>query len=161
MTNSNNDSSTRANENNVQQTRRASVYLFWVLQGLLAALFLMAGVVKVISPAQKLQGDGSTLAVPVLLLRFVGAAEILGALGLLLPGIFRIAKYLTPLAAIGLAIITAGATVTVLPAGVAGAVFPFVICMLCILVAYYHRGELSSSATDTRAVANKAMSIEL
>jgi uncharacterized membrane protein YphA (DoxX/SURF4 family) len=70
-------------------------------------------------------------------LHFIGAAEILGGLGLILPGVLKIRTDLTPLAAAGLVIIMIGATVTTLftPAP-AGAVMPFVIGLLAAFVAY-------------------------
>ena len=79
----------------------------WVVQGLLAALFLLAGSVKLVSSAAQMQGPPD---LPLWFLRFIGACEVTGALGLLLPGIFRIRTGLTPLAAAGLVIIMIGAT---------------------------------------------------
>jgi len=57
------------------------------------------------------------IALPGLFLRFIGVCEILGALGLILPGIFRVRTGLTPLAAAALVIIMIGATVVNLMAG--------------------------------------------
>jgi putative oxidoreductase len=63
--------------------------------------------------------------------------ELLGGLGLVLPGIFRIRTGLTPLAAPGLVIITIGATVlTIKSQGFGPALFPLVTCVLCAFVAY-------------------------
>ena len=81
--------------------------VLWVVQGFLAALFLLAGVTKLIMPAEQLTAQSH---LPVELLRFVGVAEIAGALGLILPGIVKIKTFLTPLAAAGLVIIMLGAT---------------------------------------------------
>ena len=95
----------------------------WVLQVLLAAMFVLAGVVKLITPVEQMQDP---VALPGWLLRFVGLSEVAGAAGLLLPGLLRTQTYLTPLAAAGLALVTAGATVITLWGGMgAVALFPF------------------------------------
>ena len=115
--------------------------LLWVVQGLLALLFLFAGVVKLVLPLSQM-----TMPVPLpgLFLRFIGVAEILGALGLILPGLLRIRPGLTPLAAAGLVIIMIGATViTLLGGAVAPALFPLVVGLLTAAVAY---GRLRSAA---------------
>jgi uncharacterized membrane protein YphA (DoxX/SURF4 family) len=79
--------------------------VLWILQGLLAAAFLMAGALKVSQPIAKLEKNMSWVTrFPVPVVRFVGAVEILGALGLILPWATGIARVLTPLAAVGLAI---------------------------------------------------------
>src|ERR671919_1340867 len=83
-------------------------YALWVVQGLLAALFLFAGVMKLILPLEQMAGP---VALPGLFLRFIGVAETLGALGLILPGLLGMRPGLTPLAAAGLVIIMIGATV--------------------------------------------------
>src|SRR6266702_8173002 len=79
----------------------------WIVQGLLAAVFLFAGGTKLVLPLDQLTGP---VALPGLLLRFIGVCEVLGALGLILPGVLRIRPGLTPLAATGLVIIMTGAT---------------------------------------------------
>src|SRR5262249_10375390 len=88
--------------------------LLWIIQILLGALFLFAGGMKLILPLDKMTGP---IPVPGLFLRFIGVCETLGGLGLILPGLFRIRTGLTPLAAAGLVIIMAGATVLNLRAG--------------------------------------------
>jgi uncharacterized membrane protein len=80
--------------------------VLWVLQALLAAMFGLAGVMKSTQPKEKLAknlpwvGDVSLGTV-----RFIGVMELLAALGLILPAATGIATVLTPLAAIGLAVI--------------------------------------------------------
>jgi hypothetical protein len=69
--------------------------------------------------------------------RFLGVAEVLGALGLVLPGLLRIRPGLTPLAAVGLVIIMIGATVVTLVGGmVAVALMNVVLALLGAFVAY-------------------------
>ncbi len=109
-------------------------YALWIVQGLLAALFLFAGGIKLVLPLEKLTGP---VPLPGLFLRFIGVAEVLGALGLILPGLLHIRPGLTPLAAIGLVIIMIGATVITLAGGdVAPALIPLFVGLLSAFVAY-------------------------
>jgi hypothetical protein len=113
----------------------------WSIQGLLAALFLFAGSVKWVLPLDQMSGP---VTLPLWFLRFIGACEILGALGLVLPGIFRIRKSLTPVAACGLAIIMIGAVVVTLIGGdVLPALIPLVVGLLTIFVAYNRWRQLN------------------
>src|SRR4030095_12015784 len=80
--------------------------VLWVVQVLLAALFLFAGVMKLVMPLDQLVG---AVALSGALLPFIGVVETLGALGLILPALLRIRPGLTPLAAVGLVIIMVGA----------------------------------------------------
>jgi hypothetical protein len=106
----------------------------WIVQGLLAALFLFAGGAKLVLPLDQMAGP---VALPGWFLRFLGVAEVLGALGLVLPGLLRIRPGLTPLAAAGLVIIMIGATVVTLVGGmVAVALMNLVVALLAALVAY-------------------------
>src|SRR5438067_2099080 len=84
--------------------------VLWVVQGLLAALFLLAGVPKLIMTPEQMAAPGP-IQLPVLFIRFIGVCEILGAIGMILPGLTGIKPGLTPLGAIGLVIIMIGATV--------------------------------------------------
>ena len=85
----------------------------WIIQIVLAAAFLIAGTTKVLTPREKLRermawvDDFSQTSV-----RLIGTAEILGALGLILPAATGIAPILTPFAAVGLIIIMIGAAIT-------------------------------------------------
>ena len=116
--------------------RTAGVSL-WIVQGLLALLFLFAGGAKLVMPAEMLVGP---LPLPVQFLRFIGACETLGALGLILPGLTRIQTGLTPLAAAGLVIIMIGATSLSLQgvggADPSGAIFPAVTGFLAAFVTF-------------------------
>src|SRR5436309_402457 len=106
----------------------------WIVQGVLAAIFLFAGGMKLALPLEKLAGP---VAVPGLFLRFIGVCEVLGALGLILPGLMRIKPGLTPLAAAGLVIIMIGATVITLVAGeIVPALISLVVGALAAFVAY-------------------------
>jgi len=109
-------------------------YALWIVQGLLALLFLFAGVMKLIMSVEEMTRD---VQMPGAFLRFIAVAELLGAIGLILPGLLRIKPGLTPLAAAGLAIIMIGATVVTLTyMGVAMALFPLVVGLLAVFVAY-------------------------
>src|ERR1700730_4124075 len=85
-------------------TRKLSAAL-WTVQGWLASVFLFTGIMKLTAPSEML----ATLPLPELFVRFLGLAETLGAIGLILPGLLRIRTGLTPLAAAGLVIIMMGA----------------------------------------------------
>jgi len=114
-------------------------YALWIVQGLLAALFLFAGGTKLVLPLDVLMSMGSPnqIQLPGWFVRFIGVVEVLGALGLILPGLLRIRPGLTPLAAAGLVIIMIGATVLTLAAdGVALALIPLVVGLLSAFVAY-------------------------
>jgi uncharacterized membrane protein YphA (DoxX/SURF4 family) len=113
---------------------RKMTVLLWVIQGLLAALFLFAGVMKLIMPIEAMTKE---MPMPGWFLRFIGIAEVLGAIGLILPGLLKIRLGLTPLAASGLAIITVGATVITLKSGGgAMALIPLCVALLSTFVAY-------------------------
>ncbi len=109
--------------------------ILWILQALLSLLFLFSGSMKFVMSVAQMNAQAPT-PLPGLFLHFIGVCEILGGLGLILPALLRIKPGLTPLAAAGLAIITAGATVVSLKGGVPLAILPFVTCLLCIFVAY-------------------------
>jgi hypothetical protein len=123
-------------------------YALWIVQGLLALLFLFAGGMKLILPLEALTTEQMPL--PGLFVRFIGVAEVLGALGLILPGLLRIRPGLTPLAAAGLVIIMIGATVLTLASGdVALALIPFVVGLLAAFIAY---GRLRLAASGSTPV---------
>lgn len=113
--------------------------LLWIIQILLALLFLFAGGMKLKLPIETLQSMGSPnqVQLPGLFLKFIGVCEVLGALGLVLPGLFRTRKGLTAVAAVGLAIIMVGAVIiTIAGDGIVMAVTPFIVGLLCAFVAY-------------------------
>ena len=117
--------------------------VLWTAQTLIALLFMFAGAMKFIMPPEKMQQGPMVL--PLGLIYFVGVCEILGAFGLVLPGLFRIRTDLTPLAALGLTIIMIGAaTLTVLSMGIVPAIFPAVVGVITALIAYNRREALSA-----------------
>ena len=89
-----------------QQRSKALHITLWVLQVLLAAMYIMAGMSKVSQPIDKLsQMLPWVTQMPEAIVRFIGTAEILGALGLILPSLLRIQPKLTPIAALGLVVV--------------------------------------------------------
>ena len=106
----------------------------WILQILLALLFCFAGGMKFIMSVEEMTKQ---MPLPGAFLRFIGVAEILGGLGLILPGLLRIQTGLTPLAAAGLVVIMIGATtITLMTTGIAMAMVPLIVGMLAAFVAY-------------------------
>ena len=115
------------------EPRKVDVVL-WAIQGLLALIFLFTGTIKLALPLAMLKGP---VPLPGWFLRFLGACELLGALGLILPGLLGIRPGLTPLAAACLVIIMIAATTLTLVGGpVALAWIPFVVGLLAASVAY-------------------------
>jgi hypothetical protein len=113
--------------------------LLWIIQILLALLFLFAGGTKLAIPANQLQAQAPPEAIRFSqwFMTFIGVCEVLGALGLVLPGIVRKGRGLTVPAAVGLTIIMIGAVVvTVMGMGIAAGIVPFVVCLLCAFVVY-------------------------
>ena len=107
----------------------------WILQGVLAALFLFAGGVKLALPVEAMQQG--PVALPGPFLRFIGVCEVCGAVGLILPWLLRIRPALTPLAASGLIVIMTGATILTAVGGqVCGALVPLTVGVLLTLVAW-------------------------
>jgi putative oxidoreductase len=90
-----------------QRSRGLHIAL-WIAQVLLALFFLMAGMNHGLKPiAEAAKSSPWITDVPVALARFIGVAELAGALGLILPAATRVMPWLTPLAAAGLAMIMA------------------------------------------------------
>ena len=86
----------------------------WILAGLLAFAFLGAGLSKLTQPKAKLAAGNMAWVEDYdeNQVKAIGAVEVLGALGLILPAAFGIAEFLTPLAALGLTLTMAGAAAT-------------------------------------------------
>src|SRR5829696_2086874 len=110
-------------------------YALWIAQGLLALVFLFAGGIKLVLPLEVMT-EQMPLPLPGEFLRFIGVAEVLGAIGLI------------PLAASGLVIIMTGATaLTVAGGDVGSALIPLVVGLLSVFVAY-GRGRLGAHHGD-------------
>src|SRR5262245_17277 len=106
----------------------------WIVQILLALIFLFAGGMKLILPIEEMTKD---VAMPGLFLRFIGVCEVLGGIGVVLPWLLRIRPGLTPLAAVGLVIIMIGAVITtVVTMSIVMAIVPFIVGVLAAFVAY-------------------------
>lgn len=87
----------------------------WIVSGVLAAAFLVSGLLKVPATKESLAANpqmGWAAPFPIGLIKFIGVAEIAGALGLILPGAFDVASWLVPTAAVGLGAVMIGAIVT-------------------------------------------------
>ena len=113
--------------------------VLWIIQILLALLFLFAGGMKLVVPIEKLQAMGSPnqILLPGWLILFIGVCEVLGGLGLILPGLLRKWPGLTPLAAAGLIILMIGAVaLSVAADGVVAGLVPLIVGVLCAFVAY-------------------------
>ena len=119
--------------------------LLWTLQILLAAIYLFAGGFKLIAAPEDMRQD-ATEPIPsanmVLFLRMIGGFEMLGAAGLILPGVTGIKRHLTSVAAGCLAFIMAGAVVVVIAQfGVSdGALVPLIVGILDLVVMFDRRG---------------------
>jgi hypothetical protein len=109
--------------------------ILWIIQVLLALLFLFAGGAKFALPVAELTKDTPMLSGG--FLRFVGLCEVLGGLGLILPGLLNTSQWLTPLAAACLVVIMIGATaVTLMTGGGATALIPFATGLLLVFVVW-------------------------
>jgi hypothetical protein len=118
----------------------------WTVQGLLAAMFLFAGGMKWAMPIAMLEVQSH---LPGAFVRFIGVCEVLGALGLILPGLFRVRTDLTFLAAVGLVLIMTGATTFTVGQGqILPAIGPLVLGLLAAFVA---RGRAPNVRTSVVA----------
>jgi uncharacterized membrane protein YphA (DoxX/SURF4 family) len=128
------------------ENKRVMDYALWIAQAMLALIFLFAGGMKLILPIEAMTKQ---VPLPGLFLRFIGVAEVLGAIGLILPGLLRIRPGLTPLASAALVIIMIGAVVVTIRTGsVAEALFPFFTGLLCVFVSW---GRLRLAPLRARA----------
>src|SRR6266508_6982630 len=105
----------------------------WTVQILLAALFVFSGVFKLITPIEDMP---MPFPLPAVFVRFIGTCEVLGALGLVLPGLLRIRQILTPMAAAGLVVLMVGAAMFTPPDQPATVLLPVVVGLLAAIVAY-------------------------
>jgi uncharacterized membrane protein YphA (DoxX/SURF4 family) len=129
---------------------RALGIVLWIAQIILAGMFALAGLMKVsLSAADLAQQFPYAADLPLALVRFIGVAELAGALGMLLPAALRILPKLTPLAALGFLTIMVLATGFHLSRGEAPAVpVTLGLGLLAALVAW---GRLKGAPTAPRA----------
>jgi lysylphosphatidylglycerol synthetase-like protein (DUF2156 family) len=115
-------------------SKRVNVSL-WVGQGLLALFFgLASGAPKLLLPLEMIP---MPIALPEVFLRLIGVAEVLGAIGLILPGLVRIRTQVTPLAAACLVLLTiCAATYQLLAQQPANALFAVAVGLFAAFVAY-------------------------
>lgn len=109
---------------------------FWIVAGLLAVAMLGAGLMKLARPKDTLASSGMAwvedfASGPI---KLIGLAEVLGAIGLILPPLLGIAPILSPIAAIALAALMLGAIVTHARRKESPAV-PVVLCVLAAVAA--------------------------
>jgi DoxX-like family len=140
-------------EDNHKPAGRKLHGVLWIMQSLLALLFLFAGGVKLIMPIGVM---AKQVGLPGGFLRFIAVCEVSGAIGLILPGITRIRTGWTSLAAAGLVIIMIGATwITVAKVSILSALTPLTVGSLAAFVAYA-RLRLAPLAESARATVQAA-----
>lgn len=146
--------STTARNTKPTSSRKAHITL-WVIQVLLAGLFLFAGGFKLVAPIAQMTAQ---LPLPGWFVRFIGVAELAGGLGLILPSLLRIRPQLTPLAARGLVIIMSGAVGVTLGLRLPGAAVPAVVGVLAALVAY-GRTNVAPISARTRSITRRTATV--
>jgi putative oxidoreductase len=129
--------------------------VLWILQIVLAVAFLAAGAMKLTQPLAELAVSLPwTADVPGALVRFIGVAEVLGGLGLVLPAATRILPRLTPIAAAALAIDMVLATLFHLVRG--EAMMAPITLLLVALLAFVAWGRTTRAPIAPRAIATTA-----
>ena len=119
----------------------------WVAQVLLALLFGFSGAMKLALPYAKLLTQGAWVThVPENLVKFIGVAELSGAVGLILPAATRIKPFLTPLAAAGFVVIMVLASALHLSIGER----PIAQLLICGLAAFIVWGRLRKAPIASR-----------
>lgn len=117
--------------------------VLWIVQILLALLFLFAGSMKFIMPYADMIKDAPVV-LPYGLFLFIGVCEILGGIGLVVPWLLKIKPGLTPLAASLLVIIMIGATVITAIGSIKMAITPAIVGLLCVFVAWGRKGAATN-----------------
>lgn len=116
----------------------------WILQVLLAIYFLWHGWLFVAPPAEMVELMNSFIDPGFRV--FIGVAELLAAAGLILPGLTRVLPWLTPVAAVGLMIVTASATVFHLSRGETGSAISAAVFFVLVTVVAYLRWKVKPIA---------------
>ena len=132
--------------------RRHLNVTLWIVQALLAIVYLFSGSMKLIMPIEEMTRD---VPLPGAFLRFIGVAEVLGGLGLVLPWLLGIRPHLTPLAGAGLTIIMIGATaITTATMGLVMGLIPLTVGSLVAFVAY-GRWRLTPHPASSRKLSRR------
>ncbi len=109
--------------------------VLWILQVLLALAFFAHGWMVLVPPAHLIEQMNATMSTPFRI--FLGVAEVLAAIGLILPGATRILPWLVTWAAGGLMFVMVSATIFHIARGeISGAVTTAVLLALLTFVAY-------------------------
>ncbi len=111
----------------------------WIAAGVLAVVFVGSGLLKLVVPKDQLvaKGQGWAADVDANAIRFIGLAEVLGAIGLIVPPLVHIAPVLAPIAAVGLVLVMLGAIVTHARRGeIPNVVINLVLLALAVFVAW-------------------------
>jgi putative oxidoreductase len=127
---------------------RALNIALWVLQVLLAAVFLAHGVFMLTPPAEMVAMINAQLGAGLRL--FIGVAEVLAVAGLILPGVTRILPWLTALAAAGLMIVMASAAVMHVFRGETGSAITVAVLFVLLTVVAYTRWKVTPIAARKR-----------
>jgi len=124
--------------------------VLWIVQGLLALAFLAAGFMKLATPVDEFAANMAwAVDVPPLLVRFIGLAEVLGAIGLIVPAVTRIRPHLTPMAALGIIAIMVLAAIFHLTRGEGSMVMPNIFMIAMAGFVYYGRTKLAPIAAKS------------
>ncbi len=128
-------------------SKKAHIAL-WIAQWLVGLFFILAsGAPKLLLPPEMLP---MAIPLPAAFITFIGVSEVLGGLGLILPGLFRIRTGLTPLAGVGLIVVTVSATVYNLAAGLPGSALFAATLGLIVAGIAYARWRLAPLASASR-----------
>jgi len=128
---------------------RALNIALWILQGLLAVVFLLHGWLMVAPPAEMVAMINAQLGAGFRV--FIGVAELLAVVGLLLPGITRILPFMTAVAAAGLMIVMGSATLFHLIRGENASAISAVVLFVLVTVVAYARWKVAPIAPRERA----------
>jgi uncharacterized membrane protein YphA (DoxX/SURF4 family) len=128
---------------------RALNIALWILQGLLAVVFLLHGWLMVSPPAELVAMINAQLGAGFRL--FIGVAELLAVIGLLLPGLTRILPLLTAVAAAGLMMVMGSATIFHLSRGESASAITTVVLFVLVTLVAYARWKVAPIAPRKRA----------
>jgi putative oxidoreductase len=119
----------------------------WVVQALLSLVFLAAGIPKATQPIPALATRIAWAKdIPAPLVRFIGVAETLGALGLILPALTGVLPWLTVAAAVGLAAVMVASIIFHLMRGETNRIIANIVLLVLLLFVIYGRLALAPLA---------------